>query len=69
MRRVNELTECAQKYYPDEWLAAENATSVADIKDSIEKDSARVRLSFPCLWWADYLIAFRSLSITVILVA
>ena len=35
---VNGVEAAAQAYYPDEWLAAGSATSIADIKSSIESD-------------------------------
>lgn len=76
---VNETTESdevvelirtsAQKYYPDEWLAAGSATSVADIRDTINVDGIKVTLFSLLFVGVVVLIAFRSALIPVLLLA
>src|SRR5690554_1428730 len=41
---VESIEELAQQYYPDRWLAAGKATSIADIRDTVESDNLIVSL-------------------------
>jgi len=59
----------AQKYYPDAWLAAGTATSLADIKATVESDNLVVSAFSLIAVGIIILLTFRSLSLPVILVA
>lgn len=66
---VDEIKESAQKYYSDKWLVAGKATSISDIKDSIEKDTKHVMLFSILSVGFIVLITFKSISIPILLVS
>lgn len=66
---VEQIQKTAQKYYPGEWLVAGKATSISDIKESVEKDSAWVMLFSLLAVGIIVLVTFRSLLIPVLLVS
>lgn len=65
---VEQLKESAQKYYPGRWLAAGTATSVTDIKATVESDTIIVSLFSTVAVGLIILLTFRSLFIPVLLV-
>lgn len=65
---IDGIKAAAQKYYPDQWLVAGKATSIADIKASVERDSKEVLLFSIFAVGIIILLTFKSLSIPVILV-
>ncbi|WP_368294490.1 RND family transporter [Dehalobacter sp. TBBPA1] len=66
---VAELEQSVQKYYPDEWYAAGNATSIADIKNTVEQDTRTVNLFSILSVGLIILLTFRSISVPVLLIA
>ncbi len=66
---VDFLNAVVQKYYPDKWLAAGTATSVADIKATVEEDNLVVSVFSLVAVGIIILLTFRSISLPVILVA
>lgn len=63
------IDSAAQKYYPDKWLAAGTATSVADIKTTVETDNLIVSIFSLAAVGIIILLTFRSLSLPILLVA
>lgn len=59
----------AQKYYPGQWLAAGTATSVADIKSTVEADNLIVSVFSLAAVGIIILLTFRSISLPILLVA
>ncbi len=66
---VDEITQVAENYYPGQWLVAGKATSIADIKESVEKDSRQVMFFSILAVGLIVLFTFKSLSIPVLLVS
>lgn len=66
---VARLTGAAERHYPGQWLAAGSPTSLADIKESVEGDGQRVQLLSILAVAVIVLLAFRSFTIPVLLVA
>ncbi|MDJ0305885.1 MULTISPECIES: MMPL family transporter [Dehalobacter] len=66
---VAELEQSVQKYYPGEWYAAGNATSIADIKNTVEQDTRTVNLFSILSVGLIILLTFRSISVPVLLIA
>lgn len=66
---VKNIRDSLQRYYPDTWYAAGTATSLADIKDTVLKDSAWVTAISLLAVGVIVLLTLRSLSIPVILLA
>ena len=65
---VEEIQAAAQRYYPDQWLAAGTSTSVLDIKDTVSQDIMVVNLFSILAVGLIILLIQRSVSIPVILV-
>ncbi|HBS92486.1 MAG TPA: RND transporter, partial [Firmicutes bacterium] len=57
------------KYYPDKWLAAGTATSMADIKSTVETDNLIVSIFSLAAVGIIILLTFRSLTLPILLVA
>lgn len=66
---VAEMSEAAETYYPGEWMAAGTATSLGDIRQSVENDGARVQLISILAVAVIVMLAFRSVTIPILLVA
>lgn len=65
---VDEMKEAADTYYGDEWLAAGEPTGLTDIRQSVENDGIRVQLLSILAVAIIVLLAFRSITIPVLLV-
>lgn len=65
---VRDLYEVAEANYPGEWLAAGTATSYQDIRQSVEVDNSRVQLVSILAVALIVLVAFRSITIPILLV-
>ncbi|RJE48608.1 RND transporter [Dehalobacter sp. MCB1] len=68
-KAVAELEQSVQKYYPDEWYAAGNATSIADIKNTVEHDTRTVNLFSILSVGLIILLTFRSISVPILLIS
>lgn len=66
---VDFLEATTQKYYPDKWLAAGAATSLVDIKTTVENDNLAVSVFSLVAVGIIILLTFRSISLPVVLVA
>lgn len=66
---VEDIEAIAQRHFPGQWLAAGAATSIADIRATVEKDNMLVSLSSILAVGLIILLTFRSASIPVLLVA
>lgn len=66
---VKFLNDTLQKHYPDRWLTAGTATSVADIKTTVESDNLVVSLFSLAAVGIIIFLTFRSISLPIILVA
>lgn len=66
---VDYLDSALEKYYPAQWLAAGTATSVTDIKATVEADNFIVSVFSLVAVAVIILLTFRSLSLPVLLVA
>ncbi len=66
---VEEIRKAAQKYYPDKWFVAGKATSIMDIKESVEKDSRLVMFFSILSVGLIVLFTFKSLSLPILLVS
>ena len=65
---VEDIKAAAQRYYPDQWLAAGTPTSVLDIKDTVSQDIMVVNLFSILAVGLIILLIQRSLSIPIILI-
>ncbi|HBI56567.1 MAG TPA: RND transporter, partial [Firmicutes bacterium] len=66
---VEFIESAVQKYYPDKWLAAGTATSMADIKSTVETDNLIVSIFSLAAVGIIILLTFRSLTLPILLVA
>lgn len=66
---VEAVHKIAQKHYPDSWYLAGKASSLYDIRESVEKDSIKVSLFSIIAVLAIVALIMRSASIPAILVA
>jgi uncharacterized protein len=66
---VSTVRDTASNFYPDEWYLAGKASSISDIRDSVELDSRWVMIASAVAILLIILISSKSLSIPVILVA
>lgn len=66
---VESVTALAEAHYPGEWLAAGSPTSLNDIRKSVESDGLFVQLLSVFAVWLIVALAFRSVSVPLLLVA
>lgn len=66
---VDAVSAAAEAHYPGEWLAAGSATSLNDIKQSVESDGLRVQLLSILAVAIIVALAFKSITIPILLVA
>jgi predicted RND superfamily exporter protein len=64
---VGQIRESLERHYPGKWLAAGYATSLADIRDTVTKDSSFVTMLSLLAVGLIVLITFRSVSVPVVL--
>ncbi len=62
------ILDAAEAYYPGQWLAVGQPTSLFDIRSSVEGDSLRVQLLSILLVAVIVAVAFKSVTIPVLLV-
>lgn len=63
-----DLEKLAQTYFPDQWLMAGKSTSITDIKSTVEFDKTKVNFFSILAVGIIILLAFRSLSLPVLLI-